>query len=400
MAKDYLESCPPNAILFSFEDNDTYPLWYAQEVEGIRPDVRVIVNTLSGTDWYLNQFRYKVNNSAPFDVIFTKEQTAGSRREVVYFSKLPGFDDNKYYDLYNSLKNIVASEDPKFKADAEDGETYNLLPVRKFSVPVDVAAVKRSGLVKQQDSVVNELKIDLSAKNYLLRNDLTVLSVIATSKWERPVCFTSTSGLANFGLDKYARLEGLIYRLVPVENSSIDNEKSYKYMLENFELGNTDKSDVYLDEDNRRRLNIIKFAYAQVAISLASAGEKEKATQILQRFDKKVRSANMPYGMVSSRGNQHNAISAEFLRAAYLSGDDSLAKKISAGLKKDLKQQLVYYRFLGDASMSEEQLAQNAYLELQGKAGDLSQHQRSFTSDIVSCFQILRQVEMWEKGGE
>jgi hypothetical protein len=82
LAKDYLESCPPNAMLFSFGDNDTYPLWYAQEVEGIRPDVRVIVNTLLGTDWYMNQLRYKVNQSAPFDVIFTPEQIMGDRRNV------------------------------------------------------------------------------------------------------------------------------------------------------------------------------------------------------------------------------------------------------------------------------------------------------------------------------
>jgi hypothetical protein len=397
MAKDYLESCPKNAILFSFEDNDTYPLWYAQEVEGIRPDVRVMVNTLTGTDWYLNQLRYKINESAPFDVIFTKEQTHGNQREILYYSKLPGFDQDKYYDLYSTLKNVVASDDPRYTGTTEDGDTYHLLPMRKFSVPVNQEAIKKSGLVNPGDSIVNELKLDLSGKNYLLRNDLTMLSIIATSNFERPVCFTSNSELSELGLDKYARLEGLIYRLVPVENPEVDDERSYKHIMEQFEYGNTDKEDVYLDEDNRRRLNIIKLAHAQLAVSLANAGNKEKAREVLNWFESRVKSANLPHGMTSNRGNQHNAISSEFLRAAYLSGDLALAKNISHDLKKDLKQQLSYYRLLGDELLQDEQLAQYAYQQMQGKPADLSDRQLSFVNDILSSFQLLRQLESWEK---
>jgi hypothetical protein len=127
LAKDYLESCPPNAMLFSFGDNDTYPLWYAQEVEGIRPDVRVIVNTLLGTDWYMNQLRYKVNQSAPFDVIFTPEQIMGDRRNVAYFNdKLPGFDPAKYYDLHDILQQVVASDDPKYTVQADNGSARSM----------------------------------------------------------------------------------------------------------------------------------------------------------------------------------------------------------------------------------------------------------------------------------
>ncbi|MHA4844277.1 glycosyltransferase family 117 protein [Flavitalea antarctica] len=396
MAKNYLESCPKNAILFSFEDNDTYPLWYAQEVEGIRPDVRVMVNTLTGTDWYLNQLRYKVNDSAPFDVIFTKEQTQGNNREVLYYSKLPGFDQDKYYDLYSTLKNVVASDDPRYTGTTEDGETYQLLPMRKFSVPVNADAVRKNGLVNPGDSIVSELKLDLSAKNYLLRNDLTMLSIIATSNFERPVCFTSNAELGELGLDKYARLEGLVYRLVPVENSEIDHERSYKHIMEKFEYGNTDKEDVYLDEDNRRRLNIIKLAHAQLAISLANAGKNDKARNILHRFESNVNSSNLPHGMTSNRGNQHNAISSEYLRAAYLSGDLVLANKISTALKKDLRQQLDYYRQLGDEALQDEQLAQYAYQRMQGAPADLSEKQLSFLNDIVSSFQLLRQLESWE----
>ena len=111
MAKDYLESCAPNAILFTFGDNDTYPLWYAQEVEGIRPDIRVINTSLLGIDWYINQLRYKVNNSPAIDVIWSAEQIEGRKRDYIFYNPQPQFPENRYYDLYDMMKNYVGSDD-------------------------------------------------------------------------------------------------------------------------------------------------------------------------------------------------------------------------------------------------------------------------------------------------
>lgn len=396
MAKAYLESCPPNAILFTYEDNDTYPLWYAQEVEGIRPDVRVMVNTLVGTDWYMNQLRYKVNESAPFDLIFTKEQTQGNNREVVYYSKLPGYDENKFYDLRSTLKDIIGSDDPKFTAQAEDGQSYNLTPIKKFSLPVNKSAAIQSGAMNATDTVASELKMDLTSKNFLLRSDLTMMAIIATTDWKRPVCFTSTTGLDDLGLSAYGRQEGMIYRLVPTENKTMDVEKTEK-VLKSVDYGRLNKPGTYLDEENRRRMNIFRLNIAQAAIALAEQGDKQRGRQLLQDFEKKVSVANLSYAFTANRGNQHNAIASEYLRAAYLTEDAELAKKITTALKKDLTQQLRYYRFLGDDSMTNDQLAQNAYAMLQGKGGDLSSTQASFANDILSSYQLLRQLEQWEK---
>lgn len=397
MAKDYLESCPPNAILFSFEDNDTYPLWYAQEVEGIRPDVRVVINTLSGTDWFMDQLRYKVNNSAPFDILFTSKQTMGDKLNVVYYADLPGFSKDQYYDLHDVLKDVTGSDDPRFIRQAEDGEIYHLFPTRKFKVPIDQNLVRTNGTVNAKDPVVNELHLDLPGNNYLLKNDLSILAILATNQWKRPICFTSVQSLTNLGLEKYTRLDGMAYRLVPVENGQVNNETAYNNIMKKFAYGNADKRGVYFDEENRRRLNNIKLAHAQVALSLAREGKQVQAREVLNQFDQLVNSSNFPYGMTFNQGNRHNAISIQFLQACYASGDMNLARKVAGSVRKDLEQQMRYYQSLGDGNYDPESLAANAYQYLQGKGGDLSDRQLEFAYDILSSYQLLKQVDEWGK---
>lgn len=398
-AKNYLESCPPNAILFTVGDNDSYPLWYAQEVEGIRKDVRVVVVNLIGSDWYIDQLRYKVNKSDPFNVVFTPEKVAGDRLNVVYYSKLPGYDANKYYDLHDILKNVIGSDDTRFTNVTEDGDTYHLFPVQKFSVPVDVKAVTANGTVHAGEKMVDTLHLDIN-KNYLFKNDLAVLAVIAGNQWKRPICFTSTNSLRELGLEKYTRLEGMCYQLVPVENtntSGVDNEVAYKNIMQKYGYGNANKKGVYFDEVNRQHINFIKLNHAQVALSLAQAGKKEEARRILQRFDSHVSESNIPYGMTSSRGNMHNIYSIQFLQACYASGDFPLAKKVTDSVKKDLKQQMQYYTSLGDEQYSQDQLVNNAWMLTQGKGGDMSYRQAYFAQDIVSCYQLLQQMDKWEQ---
>ena len=396
LAKDYLESCPPNAMLFSFGDNDTYPLWYAQEVEGIRPDVRVVVNSLLGTDWYMNELRYKVNQSAPFDVIFTPEQIQGNKRDITYITPLPGFDQKKYYDLYDILKNVVGSDDPKY-SQQQDEDVLNLLPVKKLTVPVDLATVKANGLIQPGDSVLSELKIDIPAnRSYLLKNDLAIYAVIAANHWKRPICFTSTQELNDLGLSKYVRLRGLSYQLVPTDKGGVDIDNAYNVIMTKFGYGSANIPGVYYDEENRRHLNSIRMAHSQVAYGLIEAGKKDSARNVLEHFDKNVYEPNFPYGMTSNRGNQQDAISTDFLQACYLAGDLTLAKKVEASLKKDLQQQMRYYKSLGDET-SDDQLATNAYMLLQGKGGNLSDRQMQFREDIFTTYRMLMQIDQLNK---
>ena len=393
IAIDYLESCPKNAVLFSFEDNDTYPIWYAQEVEGIRPDVRVIINTLSGTDWLINELRYKINDAGPLDVIFTKEQIMGDKKDIVYFTdQIPGWNKDKYYDLYDTFKTVLANDDPRYMTQADNGTMLNLLPARRFSIPVDPQAALASGAVHPGEKLVPELDMQITpSKRYLLKNELTMLAIIAANKWKRPICFTNANDPAQLGLGNYIRSRGMSYELVPVENSQVDNDVAYKNVMEKFQYGHAGTPGVYFDGDNRRELNKLKLAHARIAQSLIDAGRKEDARRVLEHYDRNVDINNFPYGMTSPLGNMDNRFSLWFLQDCYAADDDVLAAKVAASMTRDLQQQMQYYQSLGDG-MTDEALAVNAQLATQGKANSLSDRQQDFAEDILSSYQLLMQI--------
>jgi hypothetical protein len=349
LATDYLESCAPNAILISFGDNDTYPLWYAQEVEGVRRDVRVINASLLGTDWYINQLRYTVNKSAPIDPLWTAEQIEGAKRDYIINEPVPGVDPNLHMDLYKLMKEYAGSEDRNRMVQLRGGDFANVFPTRLVSVPVDIAQVRRDSVVNPTDSVVSELRFEIP-KRTLYKNDAAILNIIAANKWKRPIYFTSDYGSLGFG--KYLRQDGLTYRLVPVENDQVNNDRVYDVMMQKFVFGNADKPGVYYDEENRRHLISIRMAYANAAISLAAKGRKEEAKKMLGRCDSMMHESNFPYGMVS-RGQQHNEISKQMLVAAYMTGDNALADKITKSLKKDLEQQRRYYAALEEVNKAD-----------------------------------------------
>ena len=397
LAVDYLESCPPNAILFSFSDNDTYPIWYAQEVEGIRPDVRVIINTLSGTDWLINSLRYKINKAAPVDVIFTPDQIAGDKKAAAYFTdKFPGYDKDKYYDLYDTFKTVMANDEPQFMTESTNGTPLNLLPTRKFAVPVDARQVLANGIVHPGETVVPQLQLDISPnKNLLLKNEIAMLAIIAANKWQRPICFTNTSEIDQLGLGKYVRNRGMSYELTPIEGQRVDNDVALKNIMTKFQYGHAGTPGVYFDEENRRNLNLIKLSHAEIAQSLVAAGRLDDARRVLENYDKNIDPANFPYGITSNQGNMNNSFSFYFLQICYAAGDSPLAAKVATSLKKDLQQQMQYYQSRGE-SRSDEQLAVNAQQALQGKQNNLSDKQQEFARDIFSTFQLLMQIKQLE----
>jgi hypothetical protein len=392
LAKDYLESCAPNAILISYGDNDTYPLWYAQEVEGIRRDVRVINSSLLGTDWYINQLRYKVNKSDPMDVIFTEEQIAGNARNAVIINQAPGYAADKYYDLYDILKNYTASDDQTKQLQMQGGDWYSAIPSKKVSIAVDAAAVRADTSFKIKDSLFTDLKIDLKG-NAVYKNNLAILSMIAANKWKRPIYFTSTQELEELGLDKYVELQGLTSRLVPYTTPGLNKDWMYDKLVNKFVFGNANTPGVYFDEENRRHLMGIRQSYAQLASYLADIGNKDSARAVLNAVDKGISDKNFPYGMTASRGNSYNIISRLLLEACYKSDNTEMAKRISSQMEKDLSQQLTFYKSLGDVEMNDNELMRNVSLAMKGEASNFTDKQMSFVQDMGSSLQLLNDLQ-------
>jgi hypothetical protein len=357
LAKDYLESCAPNAILFTFGDNDTYPLWYAQEVEGIRKDIRVINYSLLGIDWYINQLRYKVNESPAIDVIWSADQIEGSKRDYIEYKPNASMPDDKFYNLYDVMKNYVGKDNPD--------NDYSF-PVKNVTVPVDAAAAIKNGTVNATDSVLSSLDFSLP-RNALMKNESAVLNIIAANNWKRPIYFTNAG--AELGFDQYLRRDGLSYRLAPVKNSKVNTDWMLDKLTNKFAFGNANKPGVYFDEENRRHLGGIRSAYAELAIDLAAKNRKEEAKAVLNKVDKMMHESNFGYGL-TSRGNLHNRNSLLFLEACYLAGDQALIQKVSAAVKKDLEQQVKYYNTLSGQkadNMAQEKQTAETYLQALGQ---------------------------------
>ena len=217
-ASDYLNSCERNAIIFTNGDNDTFPLWYAQEVENIRTDVRVVNLSLLNTDWYIDQLKRKYYDSDPIDLSWSTDKYNLGKRDYI-----PFYDRGmKTAVELKELIDFMGSDDPQAKARTNNGEDINYFPSKMIKFTVDSSEVIKNGVVSKENAskIVKTMEWSIES-NYLMKNSLMILNIIANNHWKRPIYFATTVGSENYlNLESYFQLEGLAYRLVPIRTES------------------------------------------------------------------------------------------------------------------------------------------------------------------------------------
>ncbi len=357
-ASNFLNSCEPNAIIFTYGDNDTYPLWYAQEVENIRTDVRVVNLSLIAVDWYIDQMRRKVNNSAPIKLSIPSDAIQGFKRVQIPFYAPGGERNEKEMTLGQALKYM--GENHPLPAQGQGRDFDSALPSRKLFIPVNKADIFKYGVVSQKDSaaVVDTISFQLKdggkLKTYITKDDLAVLDIINSNIWERPIYFAVTCRDEKLmGLEDYLQLEGLGLRLVPIKSKSqtgqygiigagrVNTDAAYKNIMEKWRWGNFDKIQMYVDRSYQPSIQTMRVSFIRVARELMNQGDKTRAVALVDKYFEAFPSFNFSYDNFTT-----------YLVQLYVQADEKeKAKARIIDIAKDYEANLKYFDSLDKETM-------------------------------------------------
>ena len=280
-AKNYLAQLPPNAVIFTRGDNDTFPLWYVQEVEGFRTDVRVVNYMLSSGYWYAHQMGRKVYDSEKLPLTLSPAEYNNGVNE-----SLPVEEEERFSGRSIELKQLIDFiHNPKAVKKIYDIE-YKYIPCRNLKLTVDKEACIRNGIVPEsmQDRIVDVIEWEIKDKN-LWKNAILLLDFMATNNWERPVYFTSFSDMSKvLGIEKYLHMEGLSYRFIPVEAEDYNNyvkggvyrDGSYDLLVNKAQWGSMNQDGVVPDRESVRNSVYAQQAYSRLAQALVNHDEFDK----------------------------------------------------------------------------------------------------------------------------
>jgi len=338
LAKAYLNSCDPNAILFTIGDNDTFPLWYAQEIEHVRTDVKIVNTSLFMTDWYIDQMKTKTYESNPLPISFTHDQYVGDKLDyVAHINKVKSRWDIK--DFINFIKN------PKSTVEMQNGQTIHFYPTNKIRMTVDKNSIIQNKVVdpKFNDSIVSFIDIDIKG-NALYKNRLMMLDLVANNNWKRPIYFSpgAFDDEDYLWMKSYLQLEGMVYKLVPIKTEvdketnpmdmgGINADKMYSIVMK-WDWGNSG-GNIYHDPETRKNSISYRSVLSRLMDKLIAEGKEDKAKDIIE-----LAMVNMPvdkfgfYSMVEP-----------FAAGYYKVGEKEKAHKLLEKLILKYQENLNYY---------------------------------------------------------
>jgi hypothetical protein len=304
-AKNLLNSCAPNAILFTGGDNDTFPLWYAQEVEGFRTDVRVCNLSLLGTDWYIDQMKRKTYLSEALPISLEKENYAFGKNDIVPFYEIPSVKGGINLKEYLSL---VKTENKAIQVPLTSGDMTSILPSSVLFLPVDAEAIRKMNIVKADLAPFVGDSISWTiGKGDLYKSDLIMLDIISTNEWKRPIYFSSTLGGSSYlNLKEYMQLEGYAYRLLPVrvpgaQDGYVNSDVMYNNMMTKMEWRELDNPNTYYDNTYLGSpVATARIAFLRLAGQLLSDGRKDEAKKAIERSLATMPDKSIPYDNFSA----------------------------------------------------------------------------------------------------
>ena len=336
-----------NPIIFTNGDNDTFPLWYDQETEGIRTDARVCNLSYLQTDWYIDQMVRPAYNSPSLPISWPRldycsgtneyvEVNPDAKEEILkYYKEQPEAAKATWGDEPFELKNIL-----KYWVRSKDAETH-FIPTDTLYVTIDKNAVRKSGMMMASDTIPDRMVISLKGKNALYKSDLMMLELIAQSNWTRPIYVALTVGQENYmNLGDNFIKEGLANRISPFTTNApgaknFDTEKTYNNVMNRFKFGGLDKPGLYIDETVMRMCYTHRKLMSELALHLIMEGKIQKAVKVLAYADKVLPAYNIPVNYMSG--------GLDYAQAYALVGNKAKAEQMLNAVVKNAKQYAEWY---------------------------------------------------------